>query len=103
MMETQVWERLLADYQLGLDRFALVLEHKTRCWQTLPWKLALLCEASEQQARRHAKELLREFDEQQEYSDIPMHPDTAALAHRLKLHYLSPGDSSAASLGVIRG
>ena len=83
-------EAVLSDFQLALDRFGLILDHKTRCWRTLPWKLALVADPEEDKARQHTQEILKEFDEHG-YGGLQQHIDTQALAHRLTLHYLTPG------------
>ena len=83
-------EAVLSDFQLALDRFKLVLNYKTRCWQTLPWKLAQVSDPDEESARQSTKAILAEFDEDK-YGEVELHPDTQAVAHRLTLLYLAPG------------
>eukprot|EP00971_Amphidinium_carterae_P311677 6194969-Amphidinium_carterae.2 len=80
----------LSDFGFAIKRFGLILNEKTLIWQTPPWSLALLAVADEEEARENARSILKTFDDSC-VDSVPMHVETAQVAHRMALYYLTPG------------
>ena len=56
-------EQVLADFSLGKASMMSYITQKLHCWRVLPWRLAALALPDVAEARKHARDILEEFEQ----------------------------------------